>query len=265
MSMSQKKVLWYDKPADIWEEALPIGNGRIGAMIFSGAISDKLQINEDTLWSGYPHKETRQHSFSELEEIRQLVKEKEYKEAHKATQDTMFGVRSEAYVPYGHLYIDILTENSNVEQYYRELNLEQGIVKSKYKLDGSYIEKEVFTSLKDDLLVVHIKSGECQNLHIYQAIDLENHISSANGIITAQGRCPTSISKDTNIVEYDETKESICFCSRISLITDGVQYFGGNGLWVKGACEVTVFFSIKTSFADWKWKDWCNGFFRSNQ
>lgn len=249
MSMSQKKVLWYDKPADIWEEALPIGNGRIGAMVFSGAISDKLQINEDTLWSGYPHKETRQHSFSELEEIRQLVKEKEYKKAHKATHDTMFGIRSEAYVPYGHLYIDILTENSNVEAYYRELDLEQGIVTSKYKLNGSFVEKEVFASLKDDLLVVHIKSEQPQNLHIYQAVELENCINSENGIITAQGRCPTGISKDTNIVAYDETKESICFCSRISLIADGVQYFGGNGLWVKGACEVTVFFSIKTSFA----------------
>lgn len=246
--MSQRKLLWYESAAAIWEEALPLGNGRIGAMVYSGAISDKIQLNEDTLWSGYPNKETRKHNMEELTQIRQLVKEKKYAKAQEETQNSMFGVHSDAYVPYGHLYVDILASQSRVTDYRRELDLDNSIVRTSYKLNGVPVEKEVFVSLRDDVLVVHIKSEKGQNLHIYQAVDLESSVRSADGVITAQGRCPTDVSTYTNTVTYDETKESIHFCSRIKAITEGGQYFGGNGIWITNACEATIIFSIKTSF-----------------
>ncbi len=71
-----KKRIWYKKPASVWEEGLPLGNGRIGAMVFSGAVNDKIQVNEDTFWSGYPNKSDYKHSIKEIEEIRRLVNEK---------------------------------------------------------------------------------------------------------------------------------------------------------------------------------------------
>ena len=94
MVLHMNKKLWYNKEAKIWEEALPIGNGRIGAMVFSGTISDKFQINEDTLWSGYPGMETRKHSMEEIYNIRELVKNKKYSEATDATSEMMFGIHS---------------------------------------------------------------------------------------------------------------------------------------------------------------------------
>lgn len=242
----EQKLLWYDKPASIWNEALPIGNGRIGAMVYSGAISEKLQINEETLWSGYPNRETRKHNMEDVEEIRKLVKEKRYYEAYQKTSDTMFGVRSDGYVPYGSLFVDIVAEKNEIADYYRELDLSEGIVRTRYCLNGAKIEKETFVSMKDDLLVFHIKSDKKLDMHIYQAIDLENHVSGSEGMITAEGKCPTYVSVFDLI--QDETKETVHFCSRVKVCSDAKPHAFGNGIWMRNAYEVTVYYSIKTSF-----------------
>lgn len=242
------KRLWYKSEAAIWEEALPIGNGRIGAMVFSGAISDKLQINEDTLWSGYPGMETRKHEIKELDKIRKSVHEKKYHEATEETSESMLNVHSQGYVPYGNLYIDIVSEKHDISDYMRELDMSSGIIRTSYILNGTKISKEYFVSLTDDVLAVHIQTDKYSDFHIYEAVDLENKVYSENNIVTAEGRCPTDISMYTKTVEYEKDKESIHFCSRIKVKTDGRQYAGGNSLWINGAKEVTLIFSIKTSF-----------------
>ena len=126
------KRLWYESPANIWEEAMPIGNGRIGGMVFSGTVNDKIQINEDTLWSGHPGRNTGSHSVEEVKEIRKLIKEKKYKEAYEKTAESMFGVCSECYLSYGNIYVDILNrkvryggegeDNCAVKDYKRTLD-----------------------------------------------------------------------------------------------------------------------------------------------
>ena len=241
-----QKVLWYDKPAAIWNEALPIGNGRIGAMVYSGDISDRIQINEETLWSGYPNRETRQHSMTDITEIRQLVKEKLYLEAYNKANEMLLGVRSDGYVPYGSLFLDIIAEKHDVTNYRRELLLKEGIIRTSYQLNGGSIEKETFISQKDDVLVLHIKSEKKLNLHIYQAVDLENSIKASDSILTAQGKCPAFVSVFT--VDNDDTKETVHFCSRIKVISEEPAHAFGNGIWIRNTHEATVLFSIKTSF-----------------
>ncbi len=240
------KKLWYESEASLWEEALPIGNGRIGAMVYSGTVSDRLQINEDTLWSGYPDKCTKKHSPAELEEIRQLVQQKQYGKATEKTADTMFDVHSDGYLSYGHLYVDTVTEKCAIENYVRELDLESAVVRTSYLLNGISVEKEVFTSLCDDLLVMHIRASAPLKLHIYQSVELEHSMRTADGDMIADGRCPTEISMYTNNVEYGEA-ESIHFRSAVRLLTNGTAYGGGGSLWCV-ASDVTVLFSIRTSF-----------------
>lgn len=242
------KKLWYNKEAKIWEEALPIGNGRIGAMVFSGTISDKFQINEDTLWSGYPGMETRKHSMEEIYNIRELVKNKKYSEATDATSDIMFGIHSQGYLSYGNLFIDINTDKADISDYIRELDMENAVVRTKFNLNGKTVCKEVFVSFTDDILVVNIKSEEPLNYHIYQSVELENKAYFKNGVVTCEGRCPTDVSQYTQTVEYDDAKESIHFCSRIKVLTNDTQYNGGNSLWVDKSKNITILFSIKTSF-----------------
>ncbi len=242
------RKLWYEKPANIWEQALPVGNGRIGAMVFSGEISDRLQINEDTLWSGYPGKESRKHSVEELDEIRRLIAQGKYAEANNKTQATMLKVSSEAYVTYGSLFIDILADNDNVSEYRRELDLTEGVANASYKLGGVSVNKEYFVSLKDDLLVVNIKCSSPLSFHIYEAVELKNEIDNENGIITSVGLCPADVSTIERTVSYDLSKETIHFCSGVKVRTDSSVHGCGNSLWVDNATEITVLFSIKTSF-----------------
>ena len=252
-----KKRLWYEKPADLWEEALPIGNGRIGGMVFSGTISDKIQINEDTLWSGYPGKNKGCHSIEEVEEIRKLIKEKKYVQAHKKTGDTMLGICSECYLSYGNLYIDIETaseayradgtDKNAVTGYSRELDLTTAIVTTEYVMGGNKIKKEVFVSLKDDVMVIHIESENEISVQGYEAIFLENAIKVNENILVSKGRCPTQSEMYTKTVKY-ENEESIQFCSALKTLNLEKVCSGANLLRVEKSKDITFVFSVKTSF-----------------
>lgn len=252
-----KKRLWYEKPADLWEEALPIGNGRIGGMVFSGAISDKIQINEDTLWSGYPGKNKGCHSIEEVEEIRKLIKEKKYVQAHKKTGDTMLGICSECYLSYGNLYIDIETaseayradgtDKNAVTGYSRKLDLTTAIVTTEYVMGGNKIKKEVFVSLKDDVMVIHIESENEISVQGYEAIFLENAIKVNENILVSKGRCPTQSEMYTKTVKY-ENEESIQFCSALKTLNLEKVCSGANLLRVEKSKDITFVFSVKTSF-----------------
>mgnify|MGYP002511313669 CR=1 FL=1 len=241
-----ERKLWYAKEAGTWEEALPLGNGRMGAMVFGGVFRDRFQINEDTLWTGCPGKCTTEHSMEELADIRRLLKERKYDEAHRALSETMADVNSQMYVPYGSIFIDMIQEKTKCEitDYRRELDLESGIARTAFLYNGERIEKEAFVSLADDVLVVHIKCQKGKQFHIYQAVTLENSVRESGGAIETQGRCPT----DRNNVYTDE--ESVRFCSLMKALPGdcGQLAPGGNSVMASGVSEITILFSLKTSF-----------------
>ena len=251
-----KKRIWYESPANMWEEALPIGNGRIGGMVFSGTVRDEIQINEDTLWSGYPGKNSGNHSIEEVKEIRKLIKEKKYKEAYKKTSESMLGVCSECYLSYGNIHIDILNrgvrfgaegeDNYSIRDYSRTLDLETAIVKTEYVLGQKQIKKEVFTSIKDDVMVIHIESDDVISAQVYESVFLENSVKTKDNMIITTGRCPSVCDMYRKVVEYDET-ETIRFCSALKVIGNEGVCGGGNLLSISGN-NITLVFSIKTSF-----------------
>lgn len=242
-----KKRIWYGKPASVWEEALPLGNGRMGAMVFGGAISDKIQLNEETLWSGYPFKSVYKHTMSEIEDIRKLVAEKRFDEAHDKTSGIMPDFTSEAYLNYGNLYIDVVAEKAEVTDFKRELDLENAISTTKFTLNGNPIIKEAFVSLKDDVLAVNIKSGP-DNIcvHAYQAVELEHRAYKDNddNMIT-EGRCPTVTTG--NQITYG-AEESIHFCSCLNAAGQGNVYTSANSVRIDDSNDITLIFSLKTSF-----------------
>lgn len=247
--------LWYDKEALTWEEALPIGNGRLGAMVFSSPVNDRIQINEDTLWTGYPQKETRKHSMKELLPIRRMIMEGKYCDANKALSDTMLGTSCEAYVPYGSIYIELMhmrseiTDNVEITDYYRELDMETGIVKTSYKYSDCGIYKEYFVSQADDVLVINLKCDKIMYFHIYNSIPLENKVAVCHRGVKHIGRCPAN-----NELEYTDD-ETIHFASHLDAITDGtgnspwdLSYKSGGGYIRVGGTDITLIFSLKTSF-----------------
>ena len=244
------KTLWYDKEAKIWNEALPLGNGRIGAMVFGGPFSDRIALNEDTLWSGCPASEEPMHSMEEIRKIRMLIAEKKYGEAEKKTSDHLFDFGTQVYMPYGNLYIDVdmwEVQTAQVMDYRRQLDLECGVCTTTYKLGDINVTKTFFVSLEDNVMVVNIKSDKPLIWKFYESVALENAVFTRSGVLTVEGRCPTHASWPGTI-EYDEEKESIHFCSMLKVISDQEVFGGGNALGVFNATDTTVLFSIQTSF-----------------
>lgn len=253
------KKLWYEQEARTWTEALPLGNGRIGAMAFSGTAYDKIQLNEETLWSGYPDKERRSHSMEEIKKIREMVRKGDYLRADQATCDSMLNARTDAYLSYGHIYVDAvnswwLESSIEVTDYHRELDLETGTIYCSYNHGIQRVEKELFVSQADDVLVMRISSSMPMCLHVHQAVDLESAQTVENCRMKVTGRCP-SYGGDQHDLEnekhgYDE-EETVHFCSLLGAKTDGKFHCSPNNMVLRNATEVMLVFAIKTSFNDY--------------
>src|SRR6201996_6966808 len=179
--------LWYTKPASQWVDALPIGNGRLGAMVFGGGAvnpidpkdpkvdhgagpvptdpaKETLQLNEDTLWSGFPVDGNNLDAKHYLPAIRQAVLEQ--KDYHLADQlcQKMQGLFAEAYQPVGSLHVDC-THPGEVTEYRRELDLASAIARTRYKVGDVEFERVAFSSAPDQVIVLRITASKAASLN----------------------------------------------------------------------------------------------------
>lgn len=159
--------LWYNAPAGNWNEALPIGNGRVGAMIFGGTDREHLQLNENTLYSGEPSVAFKDVKVTpEMKtKVISLMKASNYSQASDLICKNWLGRLHQYYQPFGDLYI---TDNrkGRISNYKRELNLSDAINLTSYKIDGATYEREVFASNPDDLIVIHLKSDQAKGIDV---------------------------------------------------------------------------------------------------
>jgi alpha-L-fucosidase 2 len=163
-------VLWFKKPADKWTDALPIGNGRLGAMVFGGVREERLQLNEDTLWSGAPRDWNNPDALKHLPEVRRLaLEEQDYVGADKVCRQ-MQGPFAEAYQPLGDLHIK-LDHGDEVSDYRRELDLDTGIARTSYRIGEAQYVREAFVSAVDQVIVVRMTTTAEAGLKFTVAID----------------------------------------------------------------------------------------------
>ncbi|WP_246317364.1 glycoside hydrolase family 95 protein [Paenibacillus agri] len=164
MSESMKKQsqtddlkLWYKKPADHWNEALPIGNGRLGAMVFGGVREEKLALNEDSLWYGGPSNRINPDARANLETIRNLLKAGQVQEAQQLAVLALSGVPESQrhYVPLGELTL-VMQHGGMVDSYVRELELSTGVAAVRYAADGVNYSREIFASFPDQVLTLRL-------------------------------------------------------------------------------------------------------------
>ena len=143
-------TLWYRRPARQWVEALPVGNGRLGAMIFGGVVNERLQLNEDTLYGGGPYDPNNPESLSALPEVRRLVFEGRYSDAHKLISEKMMA-RPLRQMPYQTAGDFLLTfpEAKSIGNYRRELNIDTAMARVDYTVDGVRFLCEIFSSPVD--------------------------------------------------------------------------------------------------------------------
>jgi alpha-L-fucosidase 2 len=149
-------ALWYAQPAARWNEALPVGNGRIGAMVFGGVVRERLALNENSVWSGAPWAYDRVGAHRHLPEIRRLLFASQYAEAEALANKELLGERPlEAYQPLGDLHLEFAGHDGAAE-YRRELDLDGGVARVSYRVGETKYRREIFVSEPDQILVVRL-------------------------------------------------------------------------------------------------------------
>ena len=153
--------IWYDREAPYWEGALPLGNGKVGAMVYGGVARETLQLNEDTIWSGPGEYELDPNTPALVETARRLISEKKFFEATEFIRDNILLKRDECqcYQTAGFLYLDFDLPEGEVSDYRRSLSLEEGICRQSFSLNGVRFERESFISYPDRVMCMKIYSS----------------------------------------------------------------------------------------------------------
>ncbi len=158
---SEPLSLWYRQPATQWTEALPIGNGRLGAMVFGGVAHERLQLNEDTLYAGGPYDNSNPEALAALPEVRRLIFAGEYAAAQKLADSNMMAVprREMPYEPVGDLFLDFHGVDSPVN-YRRELDLDTAVARVSFVSGGATFTREIFSSAADQVIVLKLAADQ---------------------------------------------------------------------------------------------------------
>jgi alpha-L-fucosidase 2 len=248
--------LVYDKPAGKWTEALPIGNGRVGAMIFGGTEDERLQVNESTLWGGGPHDYTNPEAYAHLQEIRRLIFAGKVDEAETLSA-TMMG-KPRLLMPY-QPFCDIRLHfpgHGQTTQYRRELHLLDAIAETAYQEGATGFRREAFISYPDQVLVVRLTASQPGQLTFTASLNSPqpgvNTVSTANDALQLTGQIqPRENPSRTWTGSWSEP--GMRFAAVLKVLTEGgaVRAEGGR-LEVSGADAVTLLFSNATSFKNYQ-------------
>ena len=182
------------EPAQHWVEAYPVGNGRLGAMVFGGVNNERLALNEDTLWSGYPRDGNNPDSLKALPEVRKLLFEGKFVEAQRATM-RMQGYFTQSYMPLGDLNL-AFQHTGEPTDYHRTLDMNRGIVTTTYRVGDTTYTREVFASHPDQAIVVRLKADGPDPIHLAATFDSQLQATAAttsNDTLVLTGVAPSHV------------------------------------------------------------------------
>lgn len=247
--------LWYKTPAQYFINALPLGNGRLAAMVYGRPAEEIINLNEESLWSGGPvNNNPNPNSASYLPQVRKALDEKNYELADKLSRN-MQGYFSQSYAPVGDLIIK-QKYNGEVSNYYRDLNLQNAISSTKFSVGNTNFTREFFVSAPAQLIVLHFSSStpKALNLTISTKTILKAAILSEGNELVTSGRAPshadpTYINTSDKPIQWGDECKGMRFQSRIKTIeNDGVEKITPKEIQIENATNVTIVVSIATSF-----------------
>ncbi|MEI8085588.1 MAG: glycoside hydrolase family 95 protein [Paludibacter sp.] len=239
--------LWYDKPAQVWTEALPLGNGRLGAMVFGNPGSEQIQLNEATIWAGQPNKNANPDALENIPKVRELVFAGKYLEAQTlATEKVMSKTNSGMpYQTFGDLRMSF-PGHTRYTDYYRELSLDSARVLVRYRNDGVTYKREVITSFTDQVVMIHLTANKKKKI-TFNAVLTSPH---QDVMIACDGNCVTL---DGVSSTHEGLKGKVQFQGRLTVKTQGGTVTCNDGvLEVENANEATVYVSIATNFNNYQ-------------
>ena len=270
----EQPTLWYRQPAKQWVEALPVGNGRLGAMVFGGVPEERIQFNESTLWVGEPRDYSHPGASNHLAAIRQLLFDGKQKEAEALAMKEFMSVplRQMAYQPFGDVRLQF-PGHEKAEDYHRELNLDEAVARTSYRVGDVRFEREVIASAPDNVIAMRLTADKTGQITFTVALDsphansqthanpspgLSATLSPSDGerdgvrghpawhelILTGQVRSTHNSVTNVNPLKFE---------SRLQVRADGGTVTqDGNRLTVSNANSVTLILVAATSFKDFQ-------------
>lgn len=249
--------LWYTRPAEKWTDALPVGNGRLGAMVFGGIGEERLQLNEDTLWSGHPREWNNPGAKDQLAVVRRLVMEEEnYTEADQICRK-MQGPYNQSYLPLGNLRLRF-TGGDDVEGYRRELDLDTALATTRFRRNGVEFAREVFSSFPDQVMVVRLTSGGGGETGFELRLDspVQSRAEALDeNTLRLTGKAPSHVDpnylgRTPDPIRYDPAEgKGMRFEARVHVVRKGgAARAAGDALQIEGAAEVMLLIAAGTGF-----------------
>lgn len=253
----QPLTLWYTKPAGKWLEALPLGNGRIGAMVYGGVSDERIQLNESTLWSGGPKDWNNPGALKVLPEIRKLIAAGKYAEAHEMGKQ-MMGPFTQSYLPMGELLLSFEgpdgAKPAEAPAYRRSLDLDRGVAEVRYRIGDVTFTREAFISHPDQVLVVRLTSSRPGALAFTARLGsrLRHRNGTLDGALVIDGKAPAHVdpnyySRGKPVIDEPDG-EGMTFQCRLRADADGKARVDADAIRVEGATTATLVLSAATSF-----------------
>ena len=255
-------TLWYRRPAQKWTEALPVGNGRLGAMVFGGVGRERLQLNEDTLWAGGPYEPDNTNALAALPEVRKLIFAGQYAEAQKLVGEKMMAqpLKQMPYETAGDLFLEFPTPGT-VENYRRDLNLDTAVAGISYTVNGVTFKREVFSSPADQVIVVWLTADKPGQISFTAGL---NTPQNANISVEINTNAPFGgLTNDATLVVRGVNGKSsgingaLKFQARVCVLPAFHEHIHGkmlvdaNKISVTNADSVTLLIAIATSYKNY--------------
>lgn len=241
--------LWYEQPAgSVWENALPIGNGMLGAMVYGNVAQETIKLNEHTLWSGSPNRNDIPETLAALNQMRQLIFDGRHKEAENLSNKVMFGKRSsgQMFQPAGNLHLKF-SEHENYKNYHRELDIEKAITKTSYTIGDVTYTRSALAAFGDRVVVMHLTANKPSQISFTASYTTPHRKKSIN--VTANG--------DLRMGGLTSDHEGVKGMVKYEVMTrfrsdGGMTTSTDSTINVKGANSVTIYISIATNFNNYK-------------
>mgnify|MGYP001107325314 FL=1 len=237
--------LWYKQPAECWSEALPLGNSRLGAMVYGGIEREEIQLNEETFWAGGPHRNDNPAALASLDSVRHLIFAGKNADAQKLIDKTFYSTsHGMPYLTLGSLVIEG-TSPEQVSDYYRDLNLETAIATTRYQADGVHYKREVFASQVDPVVIIRYMADKPGQLDLAIGYDspLKSKIFRKGKKLIMQSR-GTDHEGIRGVIEVETQTQAD--------VAGGKMKLDNHHIYIEDADTVTLYVTAATNFVDYQ-------------
>ena len=242
---AQDLKLQYDQPAKVWEEAIPLGNSRLGAMVYGIPQREEIQLNEETIWGGGPYSNNNPEALEALPKVRELIFEGKHHEADQLINKTFFTqTHGMPFQTAGSVIIDF-PGHDNYKGYRRELDLNRAVTTTQYSVDGVVYTRETFSSFVDDVIIMRITASKRGALNFKVSYDnpSEHSVNSKDNVLIVEGQgsdhegIPGVIRYQTHTLVKNK---------------DGLVDSNDENIRVSGATSALLYISTATNFTNYK-------------